>query len=133
MLGNPATPADEADIALRVQITDVREQGTLADYAGEVEARANARLTDRNAGSGTATAVNILFPLTTQCTPTAATDVGATCSLTTTLDTLIPGAIAEGQRTVMQLSQVQVTDGGADGDTATEPNTVFLRQGVFVP
>ena len=55
-----------------MQITDVREQGTLADYAGEVEARANARLTDRN-GSGTdpATTTNILFPLHTQCTPTA--------------------------------------------------------------
>ena len=48
--------------------------------------------------------------------------IGSTCSLDTTLDTLIPGAIAEGQRTIMQLSQVQVIDGGADGDTATEPN-----------
>ena len=45
----------------------------------------------------------------------------------------MPGAIAEGRRTVMQLSQVQVIDGGPDGDTGTDPNTVFLRQGVFVP
>ena len=43
VLGDPSTPGDEADIALRVQITDVREQGTLADYAGEVEARAQPR------------------------------------------------------------------------------------------
>ena len=133
VLGNPATPADEADLALRVQISDVREQGTLADYAGEVEARATVRITDRNTSSGMATSINAIFPLTTQCAPTAATDTGSTCSLTTTLDTLIPGAIAEGQRTVMQLSQVQVIDGGADGDTGTEPNTVFLRQGIFVP
>ena len=133
MVGNPVTPADEADLALRVQITDVREQGTGADYVGEVEARANARLTDRNPASGYATSINTIFPLTTQCTPTAAPDAGSTCSLTTTLDTLIPGAITESRRTVVQLSQVQVIDGGADGDTATEPNTVFLRQGVFVP
>ena len=24
-------------------------------------------------------------------------------------------------------------DGGSDGDTATQPNTIFLRQGFFVP
>ena len=134
VLGNPATPADEADIGLRVQITDVRAQGTLADYAGEVEAQATARLTDRTASAGDpATATNILFPLTTPCTPIADPAAGSTCSLTTTLDTLIPGAIEEGQRSVMQLSQVQVIDGGADGDTGTAPNTIFLRQGIFVP
>jgi hypothetical protein len=75
----------------------------------------------------------MLFPLTTPCTPTADPNVGSICSLTTTLDTLIPGAIEEGQRSVMQLSQVQVIDGGPDGDTGTAPNTMFLRQGVFVP
>ena len=133
VVGNPGTPAvDEADIALRVEITDVSEQGSLADYAGEVEAQATARLTDRDAGvPGTAT--DVRFPLTTQCTPTAATGVGSTCSLNTTLDALIPDAIGEGRRTVLQLSQAQVIDGGADADTATEPNNVFLRQGVFVP
>jgi hypothetical protein len=134
ILGIPSTPADEADIGLRVQISDVRVQNTLADYAGNVQARAIARLTDRNgSGADPATTTNILFPLTTPCTPTSDPNVGSTCSLTTTLDTLIPGAITEGQRTVMQLSQVQVIDGGPDGDTATDPNTVFLRQGVFVP
>ena len=130
--GNTATPADEADIGVRVQITDVREQGTLADYTGEVLGRATVRLTDRGSG-GPATTIDTFFPLPTQCTATAAADVGSTCSLNTTLDALIPDAISEGQRTVMQLSQVEVLDGGADGDSATQPNTVFLRQGVFVP
>jgi hypothetical protein len=32
-----------------------------------------------------------------------------------------------------QLSQWQVDDGGADGNVATADNTVFARQGVFVP
>jgi hypothetical protein len=133
VVGNPATPAvDEADIALRVQVTDVREQGTLADYAGEVEAHAIARLTDRSA-LVPATLSDVTFPLTTQCTPTAATTVGSTCSLNTTLDALIPGAIVEGRRTILQLGQVEVIDGGPDDDTATAPNNVFLRQGVFVP
>jgi hypothetical protein len=65
--------------------------------------------------------------------PAASTTIGSTCSLTTTLDTLIPGAVVERARTILQLGQVRVVDGGPDGDTATEPNTVFLRQGLFIP
>ena len=132
MVGDPSTPADEADIGLRVNVTDVREQGTLADYAGEIEAQATARLTDHDGGV-TATASDVRFPLTTPCTATASTTIGSTCTLTTTLDTLIPGAVVEKARAILQLGQVRVVDGGPDGDTATEPNTVFLRQGVFVP
>ena len=134
ILGDPATEEDEADVGLRVQITDVRVNGTLADYAGEVQAQAMTRLTDRTGSEGDpATATDVRFPLTTPCTPTAASDVGSTCTLDTTLDALIPGAIVERQRTILQLGQVRVVDGGPDGDVATEPNTVFLRQGVFVP
>ena len=134
IVGDPSTPADEADLELRVEISDVRVSGSLADYAGEVEARASTRMTDRTGSGGDpATATDVRFPLTTPCTPTADTTVGSSCSLTTTLDTLIPGAVVERQRTVLQLGQVQVVDGGSDGDTATEPNTVFLRQGIFVP
>ena len=132
ILGDPATPADEADLALRVEVTDVRVKDTLADYAGEVEAQAQTRMTDHE-GAIAATAADVRFPLTTQCAPTASTTIGSTCSLTTTLDTLIPGAVVEKARTMLQLGQVRVVDGGPDGDTATEPNTVFLRQGVFVP
>ena len=132
LVGNPATPADEADLSLRVEITDVREQGSLADYAGEVQAQASTRLTNRDGGV-TATVSDVLFPLTTQCAPTADATIGSTCSLTTTLDTLIPGAVVESARTILQLGQVRVVDGGPDGDPTTAPNTVFLRQGIFVP
>jgi hypothetical protein len=132
VIGNPATPADEADVAVRVQITDVSEQGTQADYAGAVRAESTARLVDRGSG-GPATVVDVLFPLLTQCTPTQDETVGSDCSLNTTLDALIPGAIAEGRRTVLQLDQVSVADGGPDADPWTEPNTVLLRQGLFVP
>ena len=55
------------------------------------------------------------------------------CQTTTTADALIPGAIKEGQHSIWQLGQVVVYDGGADGDTATADNTVFARQGLFVP
>ena len=132
IVGDPSTQADEADLGLRVEITDVRVKASLADYAGEVEAQAQTRMTDHE-GAITATAGDVRLPLTTQCSPTADTTIGSTCSLTTTLDTLIPGAVVERARTMLQLGQVRVVDGGPDGDTGTEPNTVFLRQGVFVP
>jgi hypothetical protein len=34
---------------------------------------------------------------------------------------------------VIELAQLQVLDGGPDGETATEDNTVFAVPGVFVP
>ena len=57
----------------------------------------------------------------------------SSCQTTTTADALIPGAIKEGRRSIWQLGQVVVYDGGPDGDTATAGNTVFARQGVFIP
>jgi hypothetical protein len=132
VVGSPATLADDADIAVRVQISDVREPATSADYAGAVRAESIVRIVDRGSG-GPATVVDVLFPLLTQCTPTQEETVGSDCSLNTTLDALIPDAIAEGRRTVLQVDQVSVADGGPDADPWTEPNTVLLRQGVFVP
>jgi hypothetical protein len=42
--------------------------------------------------------------------------------------------VKEGQRSVWQLSQVQVYDGGPDGAISTGAgNTLFMDQGVFVP
>ena len=51
----------------------------------------------------------------------------------TTFDALMPGAVKESDRSIWQLGAVQVFDGGADGLASTSPNTLFARQGVFVP
>ena len=46
----------------------------------------------------------------------------------------MPGTVTEGKRAVWELGQVQVDDGGADGDADTAgDNTLFMVQGVFVP
>ena len=71
--------------------------------------------------------------MTVQCVPTSSTSEGSTCFLFTSVNALIPGAIVERQRTVFQIGETRVMDGGPDGDTATSPNTIFLRQGFFVP
>jgi hypothetical protein len=34
---------------------------------------------------------------------------------------------------VTQIDQVQVTDGGPDGNAGTADNTLFLTEGLFIP
>ena len=51
----------------------------------------------------------------------------------TTFDAVLPGVIDEGERSVWEIGQIEVLDGGPDGDVDTPGNGVFARQGVFVP
>ena len=44
--GDPATPDDEADVILIVELSDVRESPALADYTGELELNVGLRVTD---------------------------------------------------------------------------------------
>jgi hypothetical protein len=67
------------------------------------------------------------------CVATSIDRFGATCSLSTTLDSLLPGSIVEGRRTIREMGQVQLFDGGPDGVAATPDNSVFAVQGVFTP
>ena len=134
--GNPATPADEADVAYWFTLTDVRNASDLSDYAGELQARVNLRVTDRGSGSTgsePATVEDVLLRANVQCLPTSATTVGSVCNLNTTLDALTPGIVPERARSIWELGQIEVLDGGPDGDVDTADNDVFARQGIFIP
>ena len=136
IVGIPATPEDEADVGLTVEITDVRRQSDLADYTGELRASMPMRLIDKYSGTtpvDAATMTDFTATFEAACTATGDATVGSTCSASTTADALVPGMVVEGARAIWQLGQVSVTDGGADGVAATAPNTTFLRQGVFIP
>jgi acyl-homoserine lactone acylase PvdQ len=134
---NPATTADEADVLVNAGITDVRNQGTLTDYTGQLRLGTTVRITDRNnggaSGSDPATVSDIPLGVTMPCAATADTTIGGNCSVATSLDSLVPGTITGGSRSIWQLGEVTVIDGGADGLISTSPNTVFARQGLFVP
>jgi hypothetical protein len=41
--------------------------------------------------------------------------------------------VKEGRRSIWEMNQVQITDGGADGQTSTAPNTLLMVQGIFAP
>jgi hypothetical protein len=140
LMGDPATPADEADIRLRVFDQDVRRASNLTDYPGELQARLGLRITDRDgptpAGGSPApvTQQDINLSFTVPCIPTPDPSVGATCSTSTTADSLAPGVVVERRRAVWQLNNVKVLDGGPDGDAETPSGSqVFQVPGVFIP
>ena len=95
------------------------------------------RITDHYNGSGlneAATVVDIPFPVNASCGNTADIAIGGTCSVATSFNAIVPGAIKDTQRTVWAMGQVQVSDGGQDGNASTAgDNTLFAVDGVFVP
>jgi CSLREA domain-containing protein len=135
VVGNPSTPADEADVKLVASLSDVRRRSNLSDYTGELQARTSLRITDKANGATAledGTVDDITHSWTIPCAPTGGA-AGATCAATTTADALVPGTVREGRRAIWQLGQTEIHDGGVDEDADTAPNTVFAVQGVFVP
>jgi hypothetical protein len=133
--GNTGTTADEADLRVKVSTTDVRNKSDLTDYAGQLKASAMMRMTDRDNGpTELATVQDTPLTYTVPCTTTpGSSTIGSTCSLNTTVDAVVPNTVKEGRRSVWQMDKINVFDGGADGQASTDPNTLYLTQGVFVP
>ncbi len=150
LLGNPDTPADEADVGITVLLKDIRCQagvttcaggpGALRDYTGQVPAFLLAQITDRQSGANgdepaTGTLPNFRLPsrFSLPCTATSDPAIGSTCSINTSIDALTPNAINEGKRSIWELDQIRVSDGGPRGDPTEFSGTPFLVQGLFVP
>jgi hypothetical protein len=137
--GNLGTPADEADMQIRLGLTDVYDQQTLTDYTGELQVRTELRITDKlntphPGGRGAGTVSDSALAATVSCAATADATKGASCNTVTSADALVPGIVTEGRRANWELGQVQVHDGGADADADTAAdNTLFMVQGFFVP
>jgi TolB protein len=107
------------------------------DYSGQLQANATIRITDHYNGPGAnepATVVDLPFPVSLTCANTADTSIGGTCNVTTSGAVVCPECgVRQGERTVVEMAQVQVFDGGSDGQVATNDNTLFMDQGIFVP
>ena len=152
-VGTPGPP-DDSDVYVRMDLRDVRciPTGALcgaanaagpADYSGEVGFKYAIRFTDHyNAvapGGGTDPATMqdadiTLEPGAITCAGTASTSTGSTCAVYTSYNAIHPGLIKDGKRLVEEIWDLHVYDGGADGDAnTTGDNTVFLRQGIFIP
>jgi hypothetical protein len=137
------------DVIIQSSITDVRCQaGTAAsvcssanaadgpDYSGELQGNATIRISDHYNGPNlneAATVVDIPFPVNATCVNTSLTTIGGTCTTNTTANAVVPGSVKDTQRAVVEIGQLQVNDGGADGLVSTADNTLFEVQGIFIP
>jgi hypothetical protein len=138
------------DVLINSTISDVRCRpgvaGTVCasantadgpDYSGELQGNAMIRISDHYNGPGlneAATVVDIPFPVNGTCANTSTNAaVGGTCSVATTANTVVPGSVKDTQRGVVEIQQLQISDGGVDGLVATTPNTLFEVQGIFIP
>jgi hypothetical protein len=125
--GNTNTDANEADVKTIFSMTDIRNNPSLSDFTGQLQVEVPLQITDsynadENPEMGTAQSVNLQIPV--NCTATADTSIGGACSINSTMNAIIPGAVLENKRNNWQLGQVTVKD----------PNgSVFLRQGLWVP
>ncbi len=124
---------DDADMAIRLHITNVMRKSDLSDYTGELGVDLSFQLTDRE-GSVSQTSMASGGSFTAPCTATVSTIDGATCAVDTTVEALIPSAITEGARAIFELGPIRVRDGGPDEDADTPAGDGMLAtQGVFVP
>jgi hypothetical protein len=79
-----------------------------------------------------ATVVDIPFPVTANCQNTADTSTGGICSQPPA-SCLGCFPTPDGNRQVVEISQIEVMDGGPEGFGGDDNNTVFMRQGIFIP
>jgi len=106
------------------------------DYAGQLEASASLRITDRHNGPGanqSGTMQDTPLPVPVSCIGTADTGIGATCSASTSANALAPGAVQTRKRAIWALGAVQVRDGGSSGVAGAADATLFESQGIFIP
>jgi calcineurin-like phosphoesterase family protein len=134
----PVNPddGDQADVQISANLEDVRRAGDLADYTGELQGQFQLRMTDRANSAGLdqpATAADLPISFTIPCQATPDPDIGSTCKLTSSVDTVLAGAVKEGKRSVWAISGASVFDGGSDGVAGTSDNTDFASAGLFAP
>ena len=142
-------PPDDSDLLVKASISDVRcKPATDAavcssanaadgpDYSGELQASAMIRVTDHYNGPSlteAATVQDIPLPVNATCASTADTGAGGLCTINTSANAVALGAVKDGERATVEVSQMQVNDGGPDGQASTADNTLFAIQGVFIP
>jgi hypothetical protein len=147
-------PATFDNVILSGTITDVRCQSAATttcgsanaaggpDYTGELQAITTIRITDHyngpiGSGGGTdpATVVDVPQPINLFCVGTADTSIGGECNVNTYCPLPAPQGCGprDGDRSLVEVRQIQVFDGGPDGAVATQDNTLFAVQGLFIP
>ena len=101
-----------------------------------MQGNATIRISDHYNGPGlneAATVADIPFPVNATCANTTTTTIGGTCTRNTSANAAVPGSVKDTQRAVVEIAQLQISDGGADGQVSNADNTLFGVQGIFIP
>ena len=106
----PVNPddGDQADVQITAELEDVRRASDLGDYTGELQGQFQLRMTDRANSAGLdqpATSADLPISFTIPCQATPDPDIGSTCKLTSSVDTLLAGAVKEGKRSVWAIER----------------------------
>jgi hypothetical protein len=152
IVGVPGPP-DDSNVEVLAKVSDVRCRvtntacpgGSGSDFTGKLLLATSIRLTDKLNGSPAVESATVEdFPLEVPvaCAATVATTTGSNCDLTTMMNALIPGAVKDAKRAIWALGAVEAHDPGPNGTGygAGCPGTcgdgdesVYLRQGIFIP
>ena len=98
MSGGPTWPTTPGTALLAERPADEKLSGPAQDEPGTVQ--------------------DFAFEFAVPCAATADPNIGSTCAIDTTADAVTPGAVTEVKRTIWQLGQLGVFDGGGDGVAA---------------
>ncbi len=136
-------PPDDGDVRVIGTLTDIRCLAATSasvcsaanaadgpDYSGELQVALTPQITDT---MPIGTTMTFSFPVRVTCANSASTSLGSTCSMNTTFNAIVPGAVREDQLAIWSLDAVKVMDGGPDGSVQTADNTLYMSQGIFVP
>jgi hypothetical protein len=134
------------DVAINIGTSDVRcltAGGTAcgsandaagADYAGQLQETTALRITDTDySPSDSGTTQDVPFAVTVPCAQSAGTATGSACAVSTSANSVVPGAVKSGMRAIWEMGAVRVFDGGSSGVAGAADATLFETQGVFVP
>ena len=129
VVGDPATPADEADVRLEAVVHGRAKRRHAHGLHRHLSAAVGLRITDKDntphpGGPGAATVSDTSLAFPVPCAVTADTTIGSTCAAITSADALAPGSVKERRRAIWQLGRVEVRDAA---------DTPFLTHGLFIP
>jgi hypothetical protein len=138
------------DVLVEPTLTDVRSgSATGADYnvsaTQDINVVAKLRITDQRncrpapcsagvdaARDTFATVTDSDISLPVNCTPTADTTVGSSCTAVTSFNSVLPGLVVPNDQTIIQLFRLRVNDAGVDGTLGNADDRAFAQQGIYV-
>jgi len=123
MTGAAAIPGSTSPAGSAIRITDhFNNTSSTGDPAG---------CSGTQSCSGTV--LDAPFPVPVVCATTTTGAIGSYCGTNTTANSLVPGVVVSGVKSVVQIGQIRFTDSGPNGVRGDTDDQVVGVQGIFIP